>query len=137
MKSLTEFIREKQEEKKMSKSFSFDFTGMDEAKETIEALSSAAGENISYSAEEQKISFTINKDNFTEATAFITALKDYVKKLGSITTKRSSDTKFADRVNKMEHQVQDLDHLIGDLSTDNVEDKKDEQTGDDEPTEQE
>lgn len=136
MKSLTEYLMEQRKDGS-SKSFTFDFTGMEEAKETVEALTSSAGENISYSADEQKVSFTLTKDNFSEATAFITALKDYVKKLGSITTKRSSDTQFADKVNKMEHKIEELDRLIASFSTEETEEQKDKQQGDDEKTDDE
>lgn len=118
MKSLTEYIREKQEEPEFeTKTFSFNLKDYEGSKETLEALSSAAGENIDYSDNDGKISFTISKENFTEATAFITALKDYIKKLGTNTVKRSSDAAYADRVHKMEDKIKELDNLIASYST--------------------
>jgi len=122
MKSLVEFIKEKKEcencEKSYaSKSFSFNFKDFENSKETLEALASAAGENISYTEDDGKISFTISKENYSEATAFLTALKDYVKKLGNTTTKRASDAAYADKVSKMESKINELDSLIASYST--------------------
>lgn len=124
MKSLVEYLNEKKECENCkdktydTKSFSFNFKDMENAKETLEALASAASENLSYTESDGNISFTINKDNYTEATAFLTALKDYVKKLGSTTTKRASDSAYADKVSKMEHKVEEIDNLIASYSDD-------------------
>lgn len=138
MKSLTEFIKEKKEcencEKSYpAKSFSFNFKDMENSKETLEALASAAGENISYSENDGTISFTISKDNYSEASAFLTALKDYVKKLGNTTTKRASDSAYADKVSKMEHKVSELDNLISSYSdAENTEDNNEDEADKDE-----
>lgn len=130
MKSLAEFIKENKEcenckEKNYeTKSFSFNFKDMENYKKALESLSAAATENISYSDDEGNISFTISKDNYSEASAFLTALKDYVKKLGGITVKRASDGAYADKVAKMEKKVEDIDNLIASYSEDNSNDDK-------------
>ena len=128
MKSLLEYIREQQEEQKTvsSKTFKFNFKDMEGAKEAIESFNSAAGENFNYSSDENSISFTLTKDNFAEASAFITAVKDYIKKLSTNTVKRSSDSQYADRVHKMEDKLNELDNLITDFSTEEKTEEPDE-----------
>lgn len=119
MKSLLEYIKEQQEEKNTSssKTFKFNFKDMEGAKEAIESFNSAAGENLNYSSDESSISFTLTKENFAEATTFITAVKDYIKKLGTNTVKRSSDSQYADKVHKMEDKIDEMDKIIADFST--------------------
>jgi len=123
MKSLVEYLNEQKECKNCdkqsyeTKTFSFDLKEFEGSKEALESFESAATENIDYSNEDGKISFTITKENYTEATGFLTAVKDYIKKLGANTTKRSSDTKYADKVHKMEDKVKELDDLIASYST--------------------
>ena len=111
MKSLVEYLNEKKECENCDNK-----TYEKNSKETLDALASSAGENISYNEEDGTVSFTISKDNYAEATAFLTALKDYVKKLAGTTTKRASDSAYADKVSKMERKVEELDELIASYS---------------------
>ena len=123
MKSLVEYLNEQKECKNCdkqsyeTKTFSFDLKEFEGSKEALESFKSAATENLNYSEEDGKISFTITKENYTEATAFLTAVKDYIKKLGTNTVKRSSDAQYADKVHKMEEKVKELDELIASYST--------------------
>lgn len=126
MKSLLEFIRENSENKteNQSKQFTFSFKGFEGAKEAIEAMTAASNETLGFTVDEDKVSFTLSKDNYSASAAFITALKDYVKKLGNDTVKRSSDSQYADKVHKFEDKIKTIDSTIESFNEEPAETKE-------------
>lgn len=127
MKSLLEFIRENSEKTTDAtlKKFTFNFSGFEGAKEAIEAMTAASNETLGFTADEEKVSFTLSKENYSANTAFITALKDYVKKLGNDTVKRGSDSQYADKVHKLEDKIKTIDSTIESFNEAPAETKED------------
>lgn len=126
MKSLLEFIRENSEKtaEATTKKFTFNFGGFEGAKEAIEAMTAASNEALGFTADEDKVSFTLSKDNYSASAAFLAALKDYVKKLGNDTVKRASDSQYADKVHKLEDKIKTIDSTIESFNDEPAETKE-------------
>lgn len=120
MKDLKKYILEKAEDdaKKSSvpasKSFTFDFSGLSEAEDTMKSLEDLGSKHgVNVSKDGDKVSFTITKD--TDIEAIQDVLQQYAQVLRS-EQKNSSDEQYAQKTKKFAETVGDMNDYLDELS---------------------
>lgn len=124
MKSLQDFIIESGEinEGKDTASITFDFTDLENAKETIESIQDKEGVEV----DDQKVTVTINKDNVAKLDSVQDILQQYSETIRN-STKRTNDEQYAQKTKSFAEKVGELNDAIDEISNPNDdEDKEDE-----------
>lgn len=116
MKDLKNYILEKSDEKHevpASKSFSFDFSGLSDAEDTIKSLEDLASKHgVTLSKDGDKVSVTVTKD--TDIEAIQDVLQQYSQSLRS-EQKNSSDEQYAQKTKKFASTVGDMNDYLDEL----------------------
>lgn len=139
MKSLYDYIIEATspedtaEEQTETKTFSFDFSKFENAKETIQTIASSAEDFIDDQTE-TSIKLTFTKADATKLTAVVEIIKAYLKKEAH-TTKRASDEQFAQYCASQERVFDEFEKFVTETPNPqeqpNVQAQKDEEAAND------
>ncbi len=114
MKSLQDFIIESSQEINEGKdtaSITFDFTDLENAKETIESIQDKEGVSV----DGDKVTITINKDNVAKLESVQDILQQYSSTIRK-SQKRSSDEQYAQKTVAFEKKVGELNDAIDKIS---------------------
>ena len=140
MKSLYDYIIEattpedNAEQLEETKTFSFDFTKFENAKETIKTIASSAQEFVEDQTE-TTIKLTFKKADATKLTGVVEIIKAYLKKEAH-TTKRSSDEQFAQYCAAQEKKFDEFETFVTEVpepeEQPNVQAQKDDEKNQDE-----
>lgn len=116
MKSLHDYIIESTSPEENAdnldekKTFSFDFSKFENAKETIQAIVSSASDFVTDSTE-TSVKLSFKKSDATKLNAVVEIVKAFLKKEAH-TTKRSSDEQFAQYCSKQENVFNDFEDFV-------------------------
>jgi len=115
MKSIKEFLLESA---KKSDSISFDFSGLENAKETIDSLA-----NMDYcEVDENTVTVSIDEDNYDKLDSVQDILQSFYNTVYN-SSKRTNDEKYAQLVKAFGKQVENLNDKIDAYNTDEDEDE--------------
>jgi len=130
MKTLVDYIKESQERNEVpaSKSFNFNFAGCEGTEDFLKSIQEIATNNdLSVTVEDEKVSFTISKEDIEKYSKLLEVLQDFIH-LRSKDTKRASDEQYAQKLRKLESKLAELSSYLEDVETEESEeadDKKD------------
>lgn len=129
MKNLTTFINEKFSkstnainESDESKEIRFNFTDLENAKETIESLEKM--DNVTKKSDNE-IVVTVTSDNADKLDTVVDILQQYAETLRH-SSKRSSSETYAQKTIKFQKSVEELNDTIDELTSGDSEEKEDE-----------
>ena len=121
MKALKDFIsesiNEEAKESKMSKTFEFDFTDIEGAKEILDSFKDK--ENVEI--DENKLKLTISDTN--KATSEIDTLTSKIKDIRGA-QKNFSDESYAQKTKKLESKLSEVDEFLKEIDTATETEKK-------------
>lgn len=127
MKALKDFISESMNEnqnEKMSKTFEFDFTDIEAAKDLLESFKDKENAEV----KDNKIKLTVSNEN--KASSEIESLSSKIKEIRS-EQKNFSDEQYAQKTKKLESKLSEIDEFLKEIDTNEKVEKK-EETKDDE-----
>ncbi len=112
MKTLKNFIIESTyiKESESSKTITFNFKDLENAKETIESLKDRDGVEIS----DDNVTVTVTADNVSKLEAVQDILQQYCQTIRS-SQKRSSDEQYAQKTKSFETKVGELNDAIDEI----------------------
>lgn len=112
MKNLSDFILEKcSGEKCESKTFTFNFDGIDEIDDTLKTIEADKYCEVS----DKQVTVKVTKDNANKLSNVYDLLSNAITGLRS-SQKRASDEQFAQKTAKLEKNVKALNNYINELS---------------------
>lgn len=132
MKTLVDYIKESQEKEEVptSKSFKFNFNGCEGTEDFLKSIQDIADNNdLSVTVEDEKVSFTVNKDDVEKYDKLLEALQDFIHLRGK-DSKRASDEQYAQKLRKLESKLIELSNYLEDAE--NEEAPEDDNKKDDE-----
>jgi len=109
MKSLVDYILEASD----NKSFTFNFKGLENVKETLESLGKF--DYVTVNADDEKASVLVNKDGSNKFDSFIDVMQQYIDGLQK-STKIASDEQYAQKVKDFANKFNDFVSYIDELS---------------------
>lgn len=116
MKSIKEFLLESA---KKSNSISFDFSSLENAKETIDSLA-----NMDYcEVDENTVTVSIDEDNYDKLDSVQDILQSFYNTVYN-SSKRTNDEKYAQLVKTFGKKVEELNDKIDSYNTDEDEDEQ-------------
>jgi len=122
MKNLKDYLVESfLNEGSSSKSITFDFKDLENAKETIESLKGKEG----VEATEDSITVTVTSDNVSKLGTVQDILQQYCQSIRS-SQKRSSDEQYAQKTVAFEKKVGELNDALDEIENPDEEDEKSE-----------
>jgi len=122
MKRLQDFIIESSQEINEGKdtaSITFDFTDLENAKETIESIQDKEGVEV----DDQKVTVTINKDNVAKLDTVKDILQQYAETIRN-SNKRSENEEYAQKTKAFAEKVGEFNDALDKIA--NPDDDKDE-----------
>jgi len=122
MKRLQDFIIESSQEINEGKdtaSITFDFTDLENAKETIESIQDKEGVEV----DDQKVTVTINKDNVAKLDTVQDILQQYAETIRN-SNKRSENEEYAQKTKAFAEKVGEFNDALDKIA--NPDDDKDE-----------
>ena len=127
MKTLVEYIRESSEEKKTvpsSKSFSFNFSGFENAEETLKsAQETASSQGVEVEVEDSTVKVTVKKDSTESAEGLFELLQDFIQLRGK-DQKVASDESYAQKIHKLRDVLDDWREYVDSVSSESAEQEK-------------
>lgn len=127
MKTLVDYIKESQERNEVptSKSFNFNFAGCEGTEDFLKSIQEIATNNdLSVTVEDEKVSFTISKEDIEKYSKLLEVLQDFIHLRGR-DTRRASDEQYAQKLHKLESKLAELSSYLEDAETEENDDKKD------------
>lgn len=116
MKSLVDYIRESSEEEKKqvpsSKSFSFNFSGLEGVEEFIKSVNELENENIE--VEDEKVKVTVSKEDTEASEGAFELLQDFIE-LRNKDQKNASDESYAVKTHKLMDTLNDWREYVDDV----------------------
>jgi len=124
MKHLEDYINESinLNESEESKSITFDFSDLENAKETLDSLKDQEGCEI----EDNKLTVTITQDNVDKLDTVQDILQKYTDTIRS-SVKRSSDEQYAQKTKKFAEKLAEFNETLDKIA--NPEDENDDKKG--------
>ena len=125
MKSLLEFINEQaeiNEAASKSKTFTFNFKDLENGEDTLKSFE----EKENCKIEDNKLTITVNDDNFDKLTEIVDSLKKYSDTIRK-SQKVSSDEQYAQKTKSFEDKVNELTIAIEELKNPDDEKNKEEE----------
>ena len=122
MKRLQDFIIESSQEINEGKdtaSITFDFTDLENAKETIDSIQDKEGVEV----DDQKVTVTINKDNVAKLDTVQDILQQYAETIRN-SNKRSENEEYAQKTKAFAEKVGEFNDALDKIA--NPDDDKDE-----------
>lgn len=117
MKTLVEYIKEACDEQSQvasSKTVSFNFTGLDNAEDTLKSVQTKAEElGIDVEVEENKLKVSLKKDNVDDAEGLFELLQDFIHARRN-DQKVASDEAYAQKVHSFEDHLNDWRDYVDD-----------------------
>lgn len=119
MKTLVDYIKESQEKEEVpaSKSFKFNFNGCEGTEDFLKSIQDIADNNdLSVTVEDEKLSFTVSKDDIEKYDKLLEVLQDFIHLRGR-DSKRASDEQYAQKLHKLESKLAELSSYLEDAET--------------------
>lgn len=119
MKTLVEYIKEASEEKQevpSSKTFTFNFNGMDGVEDFIKSVQELEAEGVE--VEDEKLKITVKKENPDACDKLYELVQDFVHAKGK-DSQRASNELYADKVSKLEKALVSWSDYIEDAANAN------------------
>lgn len=116
MKTLVDYIKESQEKEEVpaSKSFKFNFAGCEGTEDFLKSIQDIADNNdLSVTVEDEKVSFTISKEDIKKYSKLLEVLQDFIHLRGK-DSKRASDEQYAQKLHKLESKLTELSNYLED-----------------------
>lgn len=116
MKTLVDYIKESQEKEEVpaSKSFKFNFNGCEGTEDFLKSIQDIADNNdLSVTVEDEKVSFTISKEDIEKYSKLLEVLQDFIHLRGK-DSKRASDEQYAQKLHKLESKLAELSSYLED-----------------------
>jgi len=117
MKTLVDYIKESQEKEEVasSKSFKFNFAGCEGTEDFLKSVQEIATNNdLAVTVEDEKVSFTVNKDDIEKYSKLLEVLQDFIHLRGK-DQKRASDEQYAQKLHKLESKLVELSSYLEDV----------------------
>lgn len=112
MKSLSEYLRNIQENNCEDKEITFDFTDLEGAEDILKELSTKDGCNV----DDNKLTVSVNTGNYDKLSSVQDILQKYTQKIRT-SVKRSENEMYAQKTVKFENQMNKLNETIQCFST--------------------
>lgn len=136
MKSLVQFIREAQETSESSKSFTFNFKDLDNAKETIESLVDMANDKgIEVESTEDSLTLKLTKEMCANERDKVDGIQDVLQQYSDMIrkdSKNSSSESHAQFTKKFANTVSDMVSFIDSANDQEEEEPKEDENKEDE-----